>query len=53
MAPRAPLIEDPKIAGHTSHDAQVRVDRRVKDIMSRREASLLQAQLAAKRLNRP
>jgi hypothetical protein len=53
MAPRAPLIEDPKTAGRTSHEAQMRVDRRIKDIMSRREASLRAAQLAAQRLSRP
>jgi hypothetical protein len=35
-----------------SHEA-LRVDRRVKEILSRRDVSLLQAQLAARRLSRP
>lgn len=37
--------------GHVSHDALVRVDRRVKDI-ARREAVLQQARRAAERLER-
>jgi len=36
--------------GHVSHDALVRVDERVREILARREAALQQARRAARRL---
>lgn len=39
--------------GNVSHDAQQRVDARVKDILTRRDAALRQARLAAQRFKRP
>jgi hypothetical protein len=53
MAARAPLVEHSRTVERVSHEALVRVDRRVKEILSRREASLVRAQLAARRLSRP
>ena len=53
MALKAAHSEHPRTVGHVSHEALVRVDERVKDILSRREAALRQARLAAQRLKRP
>ena len=41
-----------KTVGHLPHDAVVRVDKRVKEILARREAALQQARCAAERLKR-
>jgi hypothetical protein len=38
--------------GQVPHDSLVRVDRRVKEILARREVALQQARRAAKRLSR-
>jgi hypothetical protein len=40
----------PRTVGEVPHDALVRVDRRVKQILGRREAALQQARRAAQRL---
>jgi hypothetical protein len=40
----------PRTVGEVPHDALVRVDRRVKQILGRREAALRQARRAAERL---
>jgi hypothetical protein len=53
MALKAARPGRDKILAHVSHDALVRVDERVKDILARREAALRQARLAARRLKRP
>ena len=37
--------------GHISHDAQKRIDRRVQNILDRREGELERARRAARRLN--
>jgi len=42
-----------KTVGHLPHDAVVRVDKRVKEILARREAALQHARRAAERLKRP
>jgi hypothetical protein len=42
-----------KTAGHVPHDAGVRIDRRVKENLARREAALPHARRAAERLKRP
>jgi hypothetical protein len=41
-----------KTVGHLPHDAVVRVDKRVKEILARREAALRHARRAAERLKR-
>ena len=41
-----------KTVGHLPHDAVVRVDKRVKEILARREAALQHARHAAERLKR-
>jgi hypothetical protein len=43
--------ERARTAGHVSHDAQLRVDQRVKTILDRREAAVGQARRAARRLS--
>ena len=53
MALMAARSEHPRTVGHVSHEALVRVDERVKHILSRREAAVRQARLAAQRLTRP
>jgi hypothetical protein len=50
---KARTTGQPRTVGHVSHDALVRVDERVKDIVARREAALRGARLAARRLKRP
>jgi len=42
--------ERDRTVGHVSHDALQRVDKRVKEILARREAALQQARRAAQRL---
>jgi hypothetical protein len=42
-----------KTVGYLPHDALVRVDKRVKEILARREAALQRARRAAERLKRP
>jgi hypothetical protein len=39
-----------RTVGHISHDARVRVDQRVKEILARREAAVERARRAAARL---
>ena len=41
-----------KTVGHLPHDAVVRVDKRVKEVLVRRDAALQQARRAAERLKR-
>lgn len=41
-----------KSVGHLPHDAGVRVDKRVKETLARREAELQHARCAAERLQR-
>ena len=41
-----------KTVGHLPHDALVRVDKRVKEILARREAALQHARRAAERIKR-
>jgi hypothetical protein len=40
-----------RTVGHISHEAQLRIDRRVKEILGRRDDALERARLAARRLN--
>jgi hypothetical protein len=53
MALKPVRTERPRTVGHVSHNAQVRVDRRVTQIVARREAALRQARRAAHRLTGP
>jgi hypothetical protein len=53
VALKAPRKQRPRSVGYVSHDALVRVDARVKDILTRRDVALRQARLAAQRLRRP
>jgi len=43
--------EQARTVGHVSHDAQLRVDQRVKRILDRRERAVGRARLAARRLS--
>jgi hypothetical protein len=43
--------EQARTVGHVSHDAQLRVDERVKTILDRREGAVRRARLAARRLS--
>ena len=43
--------EQARTVGHVSHDAQLRVDQRVKLILDRREGAVRRARLAARRLS--
>jgi hypothetical protein len=43
--------EQARTVGHVSHDAQLRVDERVKTILDRREGAVERARLAARRLS--
>ena len=45
--------EHARTVGYVTHEAQVRVDQRVGQILARRAAALRQARLAARRLKRP
>jgi hypothetical protein len=42
-----------KTVGHVPHDAVVRVDKRVKEILARRDAALQRVRRAGERLKRP
>ena len=42
-----------RTVGHVSREAQVRVDKRVARILTRRATALREARLAARRLKRP
>jgi hypothetical protein len=53
MALKEARTEHARTVGHASHEAQVRVNERVAQILGRREAALRQARLAARRLGRP
>ena len=46
MALKQVRTERPRTVGHVSHDAQVRVDRRVSQIVARREVALRPARRA-------
>jgi hypothetical protein len=51
MAPSRRRTEhDKTMPGQAPHEALVRVDARVKDILARRQTAVRQAQLAARRL---
>jgi hypothetical protein len=50
MALKAPRTQRARTVGHISHDARVRVDQRVKEILARREAAVERARRAARRL---
>ena len=52
MALKNASTEHPTV-GYVSRRATVAVDKRVKQILARREAELRQARLAAQRLKRP
>jgi hypothetical protein len=49
MALKPRLTEDARTAGHFSHDAQVRVDKRVEKILARREHARRAARAATTR----
>jgi hypothetical protein len=51
MALKAAPTKRARTVGHISHDAQMRIDRRVKKILNRREGALEKARRAARRLN--
>lgn len=53
MALKTARTERATTVGGISHDALVRVDVRVKDILARQEAALRQAGMAAQRFKRP
>ena len=46
-----PRTQRARTVGHISHDASVRVDQRVKEILARRDAEVERARRAAARLN--
>ena len=50
MALKPRRTERVRTVGHISHDARVRVDKRVKEILARREAAVERARRAARRL---
>jgi hypothetical protein len=52
MALKSVRTERARTVGHVSHDALLRVDKRVKQILARREAALQQARRAAQRLRK-
>ncbi len=52
MALKRERPDRPPTVGHVRHDSLMRVDRRVKQILARREAALQQALRAAERLKR-
>ena len=51
MALKQSPIRRARTVGYISHDARVRVDQRVKQILDRREATVEKARRAARRLN--
>jgi hypothetical protein len=50
MARRPRRTQRARTVGHISHDAGVRVDQRVKEILARREVALERVRRAAQRL---
>ena len=50
MALKQPRTQRARTVGHISHDARVRVDQRVKEILARRDAEVERARRAAARL---
>jgi hypothetical protein len=50
MALKSPRTQRARTVGHISHDAGVRVDHRVKEILARRDAAMGRARHAARRL---
>jgi hypothetical protein len=50
MAVKPPRTQRVRTVGHISHDARVRVDQRVKEILARREAAVERTRRAAARL---
>ena len=50
MALKPPRTQRARTVGHISHDARVRVDQRVKEILARRDAEVERARRAARRL---
>jgi hypothetical protein len=53
MALRSSRVEHARTAGHVSHDAQVRIDKRVERILARRETARRAAHTAAARAKEP
>ncbi len=53
MASKARRTDLPRTVGHLPHDALVRVDQRVKEILARRHAAQPKAPLAGRDLKRP
>jgi hypothetical protein len=53
MALKAVRTMRPGTVGHVSHDALVRIDVRVAQILARRDAAARQARLAARLRRRP
>jgi len=53
MALKPASIKRPAVVDHISRAAQARVDGRVKQILTRRDAEVRQARLAARRIERP
>ena len=51
MALKPPRTQRERTVGHISHDARVRVDQRVKEILARRDTEVERARRAAARLN--
>jgi hypothetical protein len=51
MALKPPRSKRARTVGHISHDAGVLVDKRVKEILARRQAAVERARRAARRLN--
>jgi ribosomal protein L15E len=50
MALKPPRTQRARMVGYISHDAGVRVEQRVKEILARREAAVERARRAAARL---
>jgi hypothetical protein len=50
MALKPSRTQRARTVGHISHDARVRVDERVKQILARRETAVERARRAARRL---
>ncbi len=51
MALKPPRTQRKRTVGHISHDARVRVDQRVKEILARRDNEVERARRPAARLN--
>jgi hypothetical protein len=50
MPRKPPRTQRGHTVGYVSHDARVRIDQRVKEILARREAAVERARRAARRL---